>query len=303
MAAAAAGTDEARIIHALNVMCRMDPARVGEDAARVASLLGEDAGEDFLETVDRPLAVAKCASTGKTYIKCDYNRDGDSHRSPWSNTYDPPVEAEDGEEAFVPPAELRKTEVAANELLSVYGSQYYGSGAATSAYLWDQDGGSIAGCFLVRKDIEGGRHVKSATWNSINVVEATPSPAGEGQFVYRLTSSLVLQASVVNDEVGTVSLSGTLTRKTERTQKPEGAAAVGPDASKPDHIAVWGGMIEAMESSMHSLIENVVVAKSATALSASRQAGSSGPAPTASFVASLNAAVVAHGTKRSALDK
>ncbi len=80
MAAAAAGTDEARIIHALNVMCRMDPARVGEDAARVASLLGEDAGEDFLETVDRPLAVAKCASTGKTYIKCDYNRDGDSHR-------------------------------------------------------------------------------------------------------------------------------------------------------------------------------------------------------------------------------
>lgn len=61
------------------------------------------------------------------------------------------MEAEDGEEAFVPPAELRKTEVAANELLSVYGTQYYGSGAATSAYLWDQDGGGIAGCFLVRK--------------------------------------------------------------------------------------------------------------------------------------------------------
>lgn len=72
-------------------------------------------------------------------------------RSPWSNTYDPPVEAEDGEEAFVPPAELRTTEVAANELLSIYGTQYYGSGAVTSAYLWDQDGGSIAGCFLVRK--------------------------------------------------------------------------------------------------------------------------------------------------------
>lgn len=157
-------------------------------------------------------------------------------------------------------------------------------------------------CGLVA-DIEGGRHVKSATWNSINVVEASPASAGEGRFVYRLTSSLVLQASVVNDDVGTVALSGTLTRKTERTQKPDGVAAVGPDSTKPDHIAVWGGMIEAMESSMHSLIENVVVAKSATALSASRQAGSSGPAPTASFVASLNAAVVAHGTKRSALDK
>ena len=26
------------------------------------------------------------------YLLCDYNRDGDSYRSPWSNTYEPPLE-------------------------------------------------------------------------------------------------------------------------------------------------------------------------------------------------------------------
>lgn len=61
-------------------MCRMPPTRVAEDAAKLAGLLGEDVGEDFLEKVDRPLKVATCPVTSKTYLQCDYNRDGDSYR-------------------------------------------------------------------------------------------------------------------------------------------------------------------------------------------------------------------------------
>lgn len=31
-------------------------------------------------TVDQPLKVAKDRETGKEYLLCDYNRDGDSYR-------------------------------------------------------------------------------------------------------------------------------------------------------------------------------------------------------------------------------
>ena len=37
----------------------------------------------------------RCAESNKDFIVCDYNRDGDSFRSPWSNTYTPPLD--DGE--------------------------------------------------------------------------------------------------------------------------------------------------------------------------------------------------------------
>ena len=80
MAAAAEGSDEAKVIHALNVLCRMDPSKVEVNADRLASLLSEEVGDEFLEKVDRPLAVATCSHTEKQYLQCDYNRDGDSYR-------------------------------------------------------------------------------------------------------------------------------------------------------------------------------------------------------------------------------
>ena len=39
-----------------------------------------DLCEDLLSSVDQPLKVAKDKSTGRDYLLCDYNRDGDSYR-------------------------------------------------------------------------------------------------------------------------------------------------------------------------------------------------------------------------------
>lgn len=36
--------------------------------------------EDLLSSVDQPLKVARDQQTGKEYLLCDYNRDGDSFR-------------------------------------------------------------------------------------------------------------------------------------------------------------------------------------------------------------------------------
>ena len=42
-----------------------------------------DLCEDLLSSVDQPLKIAKDKETGKDYLLCDYNRDGDSYRWVW----------------------------------------------------------------------------------------------------------------------------------------------------------------------------------------------------------------------------
>jgi capping protein (actin filament) muscle Z-line, beta len=81
---------------------------------------------------------------GRNYLLCDYNRDGDSHRSPWSNHYDPPLE-----DGFLPSDKLRAMEVQFNELFDAYRELYF-DGGTSSVYLWDLDQG-FAGCFLILK--------------------------------------------------------------------------------------------------------------------------------------------------------
>lgn len=74
-----------------------------------------DLAEDLLSSVDQPLEVKRCKSTGKDYLACDYNRDGDSYRSPWSNEYDPPLA-----DGAVPSDKIRKMEVVANDAFDIY---------------------------------------------------------------------------------------------------------------------------------------------------------------------------------------
>lgn len=69
--------------------------------------------EEWLQRVDQPLKVATDPGTGRRFLVCDYNRDGDSYRSPWSNSYVPPLPEEDGG-GFTPPAALRALEVQAS---------------------------------------------------------------------------------------------------------------------------------------------------------------------------------------------
>ena len=49
------------------------------------------------------------------YLHCDYNRDGDSYRSPWTNHYLPPLPiGPDGEGGLIPSSKLRELEVGGN---------------------------------------------------------------------------------------------------------------------------------------------------------------------------------------------
>lgn len=67
--------------------------------------------------MDQPLQVRRCKQTERDYLLCDYNRDWDSYRSPWSNEFDPPIL--EGSPAL-PSDKVRKIEIAANDAFDVY---------------------------------------------------------------------------------------------------------------------------------------------------------------------------------------
>ncbi len=89
-------------------MRRMPPSKVEHNLAGLLNLVDEDEDvvEELLQRVDQPLQVETDKSTGQKFLLCDYNRDGDSYRSPWSNKYFPAFD-----DGFLPSDKLRKLEV------------------------------------------------------------------------------------------------------------------------------------------------------------------------------------------------
>lgn len=134
--------------HALDLMRRLPPQQIEKNLCDLIDLV-PSLCEDLLSSVDQPLKIARDKITGKDYLLCDYNRDGDSYRSPWSNSYEP--EIEDG---TVPSERLRQMEIDANAAFAQYREMYY-EGGISSVYLWDLDPGfqGFAGVILIKKKV------------------------------------------------------------------------------------------------------------------------------------------------------
>jgi capping protein (actin filament) muscle Z-line, beta len=103
---------------ALDLLRRLNPKDTSANISRLCAL-APSLTEDLLESVDVPLSVKRCSQTGREFLCCDYNRDGDSWRSPWSNKFEPPLGEDEGE-GVVPSERVRKIEVKANEAFDVY---------------------------------------------------------------------------------------------------------------------------------------------------------------------------------------
>lgn len=135
---------------ALDLMRRLPPQEIEKNLGDLIDLV-PSLCEDLLSSVDQPLKIAKDKETGKDYLLCDYNRDGDSYRllntlilskinsfyfrSPWSNTYDPPLE-----DGSMPSEWLRKLELDANHAFDQYREMYF-EGGVSSVYFWDLEHG------------------------------------------------------------------------------------------------------------------------------------------------------------------
>ncbi|KZT57652.1 putative F-actin capping protein beta subunit [Calocera cornea HHB12733] len=223
----------------LDLMRRLPPQNVQQNLDKLVQLAPEDA-EELVSSVDVPLRIAKCKQTGLPYLCCDYNKDGDSYRSPHSNEYDPPLP-----DGTFPSAKLRKLEVSANEAFDTYREMYF-EGGISSVYLWDTDPGAFAGVVLFKKLID---QPSCDSWDSIHVFEALE----KGRMAnYKLTSTVMLTISVSGPTEGSVSLSGSMTRQQEQDL---------PIASIQTHIANTGRMIEDMELKMRNQLQDVYFGK------------------------------------------
>mmetsp|Transcript_23983 Transcript_23983/g.73990 ORF Transcript_23983/g.73990 Transcript_23983/m.73990 type:complete len:281 (-) Transcript_23983:1-843(-) len=262
---------------ALSIMRRMPPNKIEQNLSGLLNLIPEHTDE-LLQRVDQPLEEATCAETGRAYLLCDYNRDGDSYRSPWSNAYEPPLD-----DGFVPSAALRQLEVEANALFDAYRELYF-EGGTSSVYLWDLDDG-FAGCFLIKKTVAGHQFVSEGAWDSIHVVEVAE---GGPRATYKLTTTVMLAMDVHKAEVGDTNLSGSLTRTAEKT--------VAVDADHP-HLANVGSMIEDMETDIRTYLDSLYIQKTREVVSSIRKLHA-GPKQGMDFTANLNAAVMKHGANR-----
>ncbi|KAL4064372.1 F-actin-capping protein subunit beta [Scleroderma yunnanense] len=251
----------------LDLLRRLPPTRVEENVNALIQLC-PDYADDLLGSVDQPLILKTDRATGRDYLACDYNRDGESYRSPWSNEYDPPLE-----DGTVPSAKLRKLEIAANEAFDTYREMYY-EGGVSSVYLWELDDGGFAGVVLFKKVMNpSSQDEPSGSWDSIHVFEAAERGR---QAHYKLTSTIMLQLvtrqSDKSDEAhvpsfssaekrnsdhsrtssGEVNLSGSMTRQTEQDC---------PLHDTSSHITNTGKMIEDMEIKMRNLLQEVYFGK------------------------------------------
>ncbi|XP_041378184.1 F-actin-capping protein subunit beta-like [Gigantopelta aegis] len=227
---------------ALDLMRRLPPQQIEKNLSDLVDLVPALC-EDLLSSVDQPLKIARDKNSGKDYLLCDYNRDGDSYRSPWSNTYDPPLD-----DGTMPSDKLRKLEIDANNAFDQFREMYF-EGGVSSVYLWDLDHG-FAGVILIKKAGDSSKKIKGC-WDSIHVVEVQEKPSKKSAH-YKLTSTVMLWLQTSKESSGTMNLGGSLTRQVEQD------SAISDSAP---HIVNIGKLVEEMENKIRSTMNIVYFGK------------------------------------------
>ncbi|EGF97647.1 uncharacterized protein MELLADRAFT_41209 [Melampsora larici-populina 98AG31] len=223
----------------LDLMRRLPPEKIEINLKSLIEIL-PDLTDDLLTSIDQPLKVKRCQSSGRDFLNCDYNRDQDSYRSPWTNVYEP-----DLAEGTLPSVRLRKLEITLNDAFDKYRELYY-EGGASSVYLWDLDE-DFAGVVLFKKNIDPSDQLKG-TWDSIHVFETTERGRNAQ---YKLTSTVMLHLVKSNESLGELSLAGSMTRQVSTMITNLSTS----------HLNNIGKLVEEMEMKMRSLLKEVYFSK------------------------------------------
>jgi hypothetical protein len=77
---------QATIDALLDLLRRLPPTRVEENVNTLCDV-APDFADDILGNVDQPLKVLRDEASGKDFLGCDYNRDGDSFRYVSTGSY------------------------------------------------------------------------------------------------------------------------------------------------------------------------------------------------------------------------
>jgi capping protein beta len=272
---------------ALNLMRRMPPASIENSLAGLIELVPE-LTEELLNHVDQPLKVRRDPLKNADFILCDYNRDGDSFRSPWSNLYYPPMD-----DGILPDPRLRALETEANAIFDIYRRQYF-EGGFSSVYFFDTEEKSptsFGSCFLIHKDIAQEKGLDRGWWDSIHVFEAAQEK--KGSYVYKLITTVIvsLQLSNVAGSSSSVDLSGSMTKQDERRLPVDERTGGMGGGGEGSHIANLGTMLEEMELRVRNAIEGIYIQKTREVVNGMRSTSGAREKAWEQLTNSLNQAV------------
>jgi capping protein beta len=263
---------EGQLNSALNLIRRMPPANVENSLAGLLELVPQ-LTDDLLTHVDQPLKISQDKKTGKDYILCDYNRDGDSYRSPWSNTYFPAMG-----DGFLPSKRLRDIEVEANNLFDVYRKMYF-EGGTSSVYIFEtdeKDDEGFGACFLIHKDVDPTKQIYKGWWDSTHIFAVTRDK--KGHYLYKLTTTVMVSMGLKNEGIGQADLSGHMTQQDNKVLPVDGG--------RP-HLANLGKMLEDMELRIRNSIEGIYIQKTREVINGMRSSGGAREKEYAKIAASL----------------
>src|SRR5687768_5791689 len=98
-----------------NLMRRLPQSNVQMNIAGLSQLIdNEDLRDEIVQKIDQPLGkhsysvndqcieVEFDTAVNREFLKCEYNRDGDAYRSPWTNKYYP----QGGDDSIYPSPDL-----------------------------------------------------------------------------------------------------------------------------------------------------------------------------------------------------
>ena len=140
------------------------------------------------------------------FIESEYNRDEDSYRSPWSNTYFPKKESNKHL-----PKELRSLEEKINKLIKLYLKMYYSPDSISSAYINFIDESISNGftcCVMIESKINDSPVIDQSSFlestNIINVKflrEKSEDPNKEKiKVVYKTNTAFLFKLKMKNEE-------------------------------------------------------------------------------------------------------
>ena len=164
----------------------------------------------FTQKAEVPTTICKDDPRG-TFLCCEFNRDGDSYRSPLSNKYFPAPE--DESEMKYLPENLRDLEIKFNRVFQKYIRAYYSPEAICSVYI-DTADENLENGFLLNVRIKNPikdktKELDTGCWDSNNIIEVKYIRDNPNVNIeYRISTSVYLIINTKNEQTGKLSASG-----------------------------------------------------------------------------------------------
>ena len=206
---------------------------------------------EFNQKIEKVLTICRDDALGD-FIQSEFNSEGETYRSPWSNKYFPMTET-----PRYPPSELRQLEVYFNKIFKEYARLYYGEKAVSSIFVWEQ-GESIDNgfsCALMVKNCPGSESAYSE-WDTTSLVTVKFLKEKEREqerlkAIYNITCTMMYKIKICEVEI-----SGALTIQNEDSQY------IKTHLDYESHIEKIGKLLEFTETNMRNTIDEIYIKKS-----------------------------------------